>query len=266
MDVVEKEKGGDGGVRSVERALDILLAFGDSDHDLTVGELLKRVDLSRPTLYRLLYTLEQNGFVVTEGEPQRFRLGPSVGRLAWAWTASLNVAQLAQPILRKIWEETGETVALFVPQGATRICVAELPSLEPLSFKRGVGYSERIVRGASGRALLAWMNPSSEELVQYCEGLDFEPKELQKKLQAARKLGYAVSRDELIAGAVAIAVPFFDHTGRVAGSIGVFGPSVRLDQRKIEGIGERLLQHSASLSTQLGSAPGRPEPKKTAVV
>src|SRR5215471_18180292 len=86
MEEAEKEKGGDGGVRSVERALDILLAFGDSDRDLSVGELLKRVDLSRPTLYRLLYTLQQNGLVTAEGEPQRFRLGPAIGRLAWAWS------------------------------------------------------------------------------------------------------------------------------------------------------------------------------------
>ncbi|HVW49995.1 MAG TPA: IclR family transcriptional regulator [Trinickia sp.] len=254
MEAAEKEKGADG-VRSVERALEILLAFGDSDRDLSVGELLKRVDLSRPTLYRLLYTLEQNGFVLGEGDPQRFRLGPAVGRLAWAWSASLDVAALAQPVLRAIWEETGETVALFIPQGATRVCVAELPSPQPLSFRRGIGYSERIVRGASGRALLAWMDPTPEQLAQYCEGLDFEPKALVRKLQSVRKLGYAVSRNELINGAVAIAVPFFDHSNRVAGSIGVFGPSVRLEQDEIERIAERLLEHAQSLSSLLGNHP-----------
>ncbi|MDR8105017.1 IclR family transcriptional regulator [Burkholderia cenocepacia] len=254
MEAAEKEKGADG-VRSVERALEILLAFGDSDRDLSVGELLKRVDLSRPTLYRLLYTLQQNGFVLAEGDPQRFRLGPAVGRLAWAWSASLDVAALAQPVLRTIWEETGETVALFIPQGATRICVAELPSPQPLSFRRGIGYSERIVRGASGRALLAWMDSTPEQLAQYCEGLDFEPKDLMRKLQSVRKLGYAVSRNELINGAVAIAVPFFDHSNRVAGSIGVFGPSVRLEQDEIERIAERLLEHAQSLSGLLGNHP-----------
>lgn len=254
MEDIEKEKGGDGGVRSVERALDILLAFGESDRDLTVGELLKRVDLSRPTLYRLLYTLQQNGFVLSEGDPQRFRLGPAVGRLAWAWSASLDVAALAQPILRNIWEETNETVALFIPQGASRVCIAELPSSQPLSFRRGVGYSERIVRGASGRALLAWMDATPETLAEYCEGLDFEPKDLEKKLQTARKLGYAVSRNELINGAVAIAVPFFDNSGQVAGSIGVFGPSVRLGQDQIEQIADGLVEHAKELSRLLGYA------------
>jgi DNA-binding IclR family transcriptional regulator len=135
--------------------------------------LLKRVDLSRPTLYSLLYTLEQNGFVLAEGDPQRFRLGPSVGRLAWACSASLDIASLAQPVLKRIWEEAGETVALFIPQGSSRTCIAEIPSQQPLSFRRGVEYSERIARGASGRALLAWMNVPREMLAEYCTGTGF---------------------------------------------------------------------------------------------
>ena len=39
-------------VRAVDRALEILMAFTATDYELSVGELLKRVDLSRPTLYR----------------------------------------------------------------------------------------------------------------------------------------------------------------------------------------------------------------------
>jgi DNA-binding IclR family transcriptional regulator len=253
MEEVEKEKSGGEGVRAVDRALDIMLAFGAADRELTVAELLKRVDLSRPTLYRLLYTLEQNGFLTASGEPQRFRLGPSVGRLAWAWTSSFDLAEVAQPVMRKIWEETGETVALFVPHGATRLCIAEIPSPQPLSFKRGVGYSEKIVRGASGRALLAWMDPSFDQLRKYSDGMKLDVAELQSQLSMVRKQGFAESNDELIVGAVAIAAPFFDQTECVAGSVAIFGPSVRMDGARISELIVTLRQHAASLSALLGS-------------
>ena len=69
-----EEKKSHESVRAVERALEILLAFRPGDKELAVAELLTRVDLSRPTLYRLLNTLEQQGFLVSSGEPQRFRL------------------------------------------------------------------------------------------------------------------------------------------------------------------------------------------------
>ncbi|KAI3605386.1 Transcriptional regulator, IclR family (plasmid) [Cupriavidus necator H850] len=256
MEEIEKERGGDG-VRAVDRALDILSAFGAGDRELTVAELLKRVDLSRPTLYRLLYTLQQNGFLTANGEPQRFRLGPAVGRLAWAWTSSFDLAEIAQPILRELWEETGETVALFIPHGATRQCIAELPSTQPLSFKRGVGYSEKIARGASGRALLAWMNPSEEQLRKYCEGLDIDPFALAAQLESVRQSGYAESQNELIVGAVAIAVPFFDRKEHAVGSVAIFGPTVRLDHARVEELANTLREHAARLSALLGSSENR---------
>lgn len=239
-------------VRAVGRALEILLAFTSQDFELTPGELLKRVDLSRPTLYRLLYTLEENGFLVSVGEPQRFRLGPSVAKLAHVWTASLDLSQIAQPVLQKIWRETGETVAMFVPQGPLRLCVAELPSPQPLNFKRGVGYTERIVRGASGRAILANMAPTPAELEGYIQDSNVDAAVLDKELEQTRRQGYASSHNELISGAVAIAAPFFDRNGLVAGSIGVFGPEVRLNATRLKQFAKLLKEEAAALSAMLG--------------
>ena len=83
-------------VRAVDRALEILLAFTARDGELTVSEIVKRVDLSRPTLYRLLRTLEGNRFLVSTGDPQRFRLGPSVAQLANAYaTGAVSVGNNA---------------------------------------------------------------------------------------------------------------------------------------------------------------------------
>lgn len=248
-------------VRAVGRALDILLAFTPQDVELSAGELLKRVDLSRPTLYRLLYTLQESGFLVSVGDPQRFRLGPSVARLAHVWTSSLDLGTLAEPVLRAIWRDTLETVALFVPQGNLRLCIAELPSPQPLNFKRGVGYTERIARGATGRAILAHMGASADDMLAYVQGTGLNLGALQAELAQTRERGYATSQNELIPGAVAVAAPFFDRHGAVAGSIGVFGPEVRLDAARIAEVATLLMRETATLSGMLGHGsadPGRP--------
>lgn len=249
-------------VRAVGRALEIMAAFTENDPELSAGELLQRVDLSRPTLYRLLYTLQEHGFLVSLGEPQRFRLGPSVARLAHVWKATLDLNALAEPVLRRLWEATRETVALQVPQGNMRLCVAELPSPQPLNFKRGVGYTERLVLGATGRAILAHLDPTPEQLRGYLQGTQLDLKDLEAELGATRKRGYSTSRNELIPGAVAVAVPFFDRQGRVAGSIGVFGPEVRLDAARQKQVAHLLLQESARLSEALGfgTAASQPSP------
>ncbi|MDB5764260.1 MAG: IclR family transcriptional regulator [Herminiimonas sp.] len=239
-------------VRAVGRALDILSAFTVTDYELSVSELLKRVDLSRPTLYRLLYTLEESGFLISVGEPQKFRLGPSVAHLAHVWTSSLNLADVAKPILRNLWEQTGETVALFVPQGAYRTCIAELPSSQPLSFKRGIGHRERIILGASGHAILAHADISTEELHQYAKGTNVDLSKYVKELEMIRKRGYAISIEELIQGAVSIAAPFFNGSGEVAGSIAVFGPKARLNTTRIQEFGKLLIKEAESMSKVLG--------------
>ncbi len=248
--VAQTEKTGDG-VRAVERALDILLAFDAADQELSAGELLKRVDLSRPTLYRLLQTLEQKGFVASSGNPQRFALGPSMARLAHLWTARTDLVALAEPLMRALWQETQETVSLLVHRGDQRVCAAELPSPQPLSFRRGVGFSEKIHRGASGRAILAFV-PDPMPFLE--PGLTAAEREaFLAELAKVRRSGWATSEDELIRGASAVAVPFFRHDGAPAGALAVFGPTVRMDRERVRRIARLLLEQAHQLSRALGS-------------
>lgn len=242
------------GVRAVDRALDILLAFRASDRQLSASELLRRVDLSRPTLYRLLKTLELRGFIVSTGEPQRFQLGPSVAHLAHVWNSGLDLAELSQPTMRRLWEQTGETVALFVHHGKERVCVAEMPSSQPLSFKRGVGHSESVILGASGRAILAF----AKDAGNFLDG-KVPPDQQQAYLEGLariREAGYAISRDELIKGAVAMAVPFHTAAGKVMGSLAIYGPSARLDDARVQQIVVLLLNASRELSAKAGVTTG----------
>ncbi|WP_260986395.1 IclR family transcriptional regulator [Bordetella genomosp. 13] len=251
----EKADKGSDSVRAVSRALDIMLAFSRLDAELTASELLQRVGLSRPTLYRLLYTLEAKGFISSSGDPQRFRLGPAVARLSHVWTETLDVSAIAEPIMRELWNETQETVAVFVERSDMRLCLAEMPSPQPLNFKRGVGYQERIAVGATGRAILAFKPDAEANLDAYLRGSGLDRAQFLQGLEETRRNGYAVSRNELISGAVAVAAPFFSGKG-VAGSIGVFGPAARLDDAAVKRLGPRVILGAQALSRALGVTVG----------
>jgi DNA-binding IclR family transcriptional regulator len=236
----------------VERALDVLAAFGPAHHDLLVADLVKIVGLSRPTLYRLLNTLEKKGFVTSSGEPQRFRLGPAVVKLAHVWSATLDLSSLARPVMTETWTFTTETVALFVARGDMRMCVAEMPSPQPISFRRGVGYTEKLVRGASGRAILAYTPAQAGQLEAFAAGTNSDLAWLRDQLAITRERGYAMGHNELIQGAYAVAAPFFDSTGTVAGSLGVFGPDIRLTETRVNEFGRFLRVMADRLTSSLG--------------
>ncbi|MCS6764548.1 MAG: hypothetical protein MO853_12080 [Candidatus Protistobacter heckmanni] len=163
---------------------------------------------------------------------------------------------LAQRMLKRLWNKTSETVALFVRQGDYRICAAELPNAQPLSFKRGVGSCERIVLGASGRVMLAFESLQKEELEASARGLDLDLAAIERELAQIRRRGYAVSRNALIQGAVAVAAPFFDGAGRLHGALGVFGPSVRVLAAETEAFGQQLIEECAALSRALSARAG----------
>lgn len=237
-------------VRAVDRALEILMAFSANDTELSASELLKRVNLSRPTLYRLLKTLEKNGFITSKGEPQQFSLGPSIGYLSNIWTSNLDLADIAQPMLQKLWMETGETVALFTHQGHNRVCNAELPSPNPLSFKRGVGYTEHVTVGASGRVIAANL-PNPESYLNHKDAIKSDAKTFLENLKKVKAAGYAISKSELIKGAVAIAAPLFDKRDKVIGAIAVFGPSARIDDQLSENYAELLQREAKNISEVL---------------
>ncbi len=236
--MAEPEREEDGKtIRSIERAFDVLSCFDRTAPQLSVTDLRKRLGLSRPTLYRILATLEGKGIVRSFGEPQRFELAHGASRLAANWIGSDDFIRAARPILRRLWQETDETVALFVAGGdGDKICIDELQSPQALTFTRGVGFSEKLGVGASGKSMLAFMPEGAADA----------------GLAEVRRSGVCVSEGEIIEGAVAIAAPVFGRDGRVAGGLCLFGPEVRLNGARRKDCITRVRTASVDISQALG--------------
>ncbi len=251
-------EGGEGdSVRAVQRAVSILKAFTSERPRLTVLELQRLTGISRPTLYRLLQTLITSGLVHASGEPQRFGLGPAVMSLAHVWASDVDVAALARPVLERLRDVTGETAALFVLQDDERLCLLELPSRQVLTITRGVGETEHISRGASGKAILAHIMSDEAAATAVLRSLPAEVNrsQLMEDLQRCRDEGVAVSRGEVFRGAVAIAAPFFRAGHQVAGSVGVFGPEARIDAAQARHFGQLVVEAASEITAALAGAP-----------
>jgi DNA-binding IclR family transcriptional regulator len=252
----EVAENGAGGVRAVDRAIAILQCFTPGQPALSVMEIQKRVGLSRPTLYRLLQTLAQRDLVLSEGDPQRFRLSHGVMKLSHVWLKGLNVVALARSIVEGLRDLTGETAALFKLQEDRGICILEYDSRHVLSISRGVGDSLRLTTGSTGKAMLAFM-----EQERQAEFLSTIPKgaqraRLEESIRFAKKHGYATSSGEIFVGAVAVSAPYFDHRGSVAGSIGIYGPSARVNEAKMLEFSKLVRKAGKEISVLLGFQEG----------
>ena len=217
-----------GSVRAVERAIDILFCFVEHGAELDIAALQRHTGLSRPTLYRLLATLEGKQLVYSFGSPRRFQLGHRFGRLVDGSGRNPALVAVAHEGLQQLWRQTQETVALMVPISRThRLCVVELKSQQPISFSRGTGYTEPLYRGASGKVLLAHM--AEDRVAEAVAPLPKKQRErLLGELPTIRLQRYWVTHGEVIPGTVALASPVLDRRGEPLGAVCVFGTESRL--------------------------------------
>lgn len=239
-------------IRAVDRAIDVLECFAKQRRALSIGDLEKGTRLSRPTLYRILSTLIDRGLVRNDGEPPRYRLDIGIGRLADVWANSLNIVQMAMPMLNDLLEQYDETVALYLRKDNTRLCVAELSSRQALSYSRGLGYSGSLLRGASGLAILAHIGPDEASRIIADESNRVDVRGLRRKLAEVSRDGFALSGGDFIVGAQAIASPVFDRQGHAIGSLGLFGPSARFPAKRVSECARSVKATAASLSAALG--------------
>jgi DNA-binding IclR family transcriptional regulator len=249
-------------VRAVERAIEILEVFSKDMPSMSVLEIQQQIGLSRPTVYRLLDTLASRGLIRAHGTPQRFSLDYGVVKLAQSWLAGLDPVAAARPILGRLHDETKETVALMIVRDQQSLCVLEFPSPHVLAVSRGTGPMGHIARGASGKAILAFMDDKSVEVVLKTLPKDIDKAQLLDDVARIRRDRFRISRGEVFAGAVSLAAPYFDHTQRVAGSIGVFAPEVRVTDDWIARTTKRVVAAASELSAAMGygsSGDGRPK-------
>ena len=227
---------------------------------MSVFDIQKKVRLSRPTVYRLLETLEARNFVRVHGEPQRYSLDYGVGRLAQNWIASVDPIVTGHPLVEKLRSQTNETVALAVLRGYEHFYAMELKSQHVLSMSRGIGPVGHLTRGATGKTILAFMNDNDREVVLRTIPKDVDKVRLAKDLSFVRANGFWVAHSEVFAGAIGIAAPFFDASNRVLGSLIAYGPEARFDKERIRSVTQQVVACAKELSVALGHTPsgGRP--------
>jgi len=245
-------------VKSVGRAIDILLAFTRSQPSMGIAELQKTVGIARPTLYRMLRTLESRDLIRFVGEPRRYELGFRVMQLANTWLAQAEVTRAAGPLLEELRQSTQETVALSVPCSRnSRVFAIELPSRHAIAFSLGVGHIQAMHVGASGKAILAFLPPTERECIlgsvdtRLRKGLDSE-------LAKIREEGFSLTRGEMIPGALAIAAPVFDREGTVIASVSIVGPEGRMQGSDTQRVAQFATDAANKISSALGYADGPP--------
>lgn len=228
-----------GSVRSVERALDLLVALERAGGPLGVSELGRLTGMPKATAQRLLTVLERRGFL--QKEEGRYQLGAGLVPLARAFLTGNSLTRSALPVLEELALLSGETACLYVRQGFDRIVVQRVESNHPMRYTIRVGQRLPLHVGAAGRVLAAAM--PVEELrqlldqvgpIRLASGRIVSREEFLAGLEEIRGRGIAISREERDTGVVSVAAPVVRRGRGTIAAVAVVGPPSRMTQEKVE--------------------------------
>lgn len=234
-------------VRSVERALDLLLCFTIKP-TWAMTELAGQVGLHKSTVHRMLATLEEKGFIERDQVTDRYQLGMKLWELSANLAPASDQSTMWQKEMERLRDQLGETVSIYVRSGAERIRIQSVQSHEPVRRVAPVGARFPLYAGASSKILIAYALPEDQQEIwtdpswQIREGSSMDTYE--DELSEVLELGYALSFEERESGVAAISVPIFDRDGHVIAALAVSGPSGRLTMDRMKEFAP-ILQGSA---------------------
>jgi IclR family pca regulon transcriptional regulator len=213
-------------VEALARGLDVLRSFQAGQPEMTLSELATATGLARPTVRRILITLQALGYVSSTG--RAFALTPRVLELGMAYVCSQGLWEIARPHLRQLVEQTHESSSMAQLDGSDIVYVARMAVPKIIALAVTIGTRFPAVVTSQGKVLLAALPPEklaavlaepSRSGVVPRKPLDTE--ELTQTLREVRARGWALADEELAPGIRSIAAPVRDGSGEVIAAMNV---------------------------------------------
>ncbi|MGO4391083.1 IclR family transcriptional regulator [Variovorax sp. M-6] len=249
-------------VPALERGLRLLCEFSRENRSLSAPELARRFDLPRSTVFRLLTTLENMGFLERAEGGRDYRLGLSVLRLGFEYLASLELTQLGTPLLQRLCDELRTPCNLVVRDGRSIVYVAKVAP--PTPFASSVTVGTRLPAHATvlGRILLEDLTLLQLRAL-YPEGRleSFSPStpvsvdQLFDMVQADRQRGYVLGEGFFESNISTIAAPVRDHSGHIVAALGVTITSGHIEESRMDEMVQRVRQTADEISGLLNYSP-----------
>jgi DNA-binding IclR family transcriptional regulator len=244
-------------VPGLERGLRILQLFSHTKRVWTAAEMARALGIPRSTAFRLVQTLEQLGFL--ERTNDVYHIGPAVLRLGFEYIASLELTDMARPVIERLRDDAGYSAQLVIRDRRDVVVVIKATAQSMFNSNFTVGTRLPAHATVLGRILLSEVEDS--ELAELYPGSELpkastrSPKTLpalKKLLQGDRARGYALSESFFEQGISAIAAPIRDESGKVVAALSLTINQSTLDPAdKRDRLIKRVLAGAAEISRKL---------------
>lgn len=191
--------------------------------------------LPKPTIHRLIQTLEEDGWLVRDLGGRGYVPGHRLRRMAANTLSGPSLRRERMAVLQRLAETVGETCNLAMPVGDMMVYVDRVETHWPLRIQLAIGSKVPLYCTASGKTHLSTLPP--QQLKRLLKRLDLVPRTshsiidrgvLLDEITKVRERGFATDNQELFEGMIALAVPILDDKGRSFGTVSFHAPRQRM--------------------------------------
>jgi DNA-binding IclR family transcriptional regulator len=208
------------GIKVISKAAAILRLCKENNAGFSLSEIAERIAVPRSTVQRIVMALVNEGLLQSTGAARSIKLGPEIHALSVAHR--IDVIELAHPFLKKLSEQTGETVDLAKLTGDHMIFVDQVVGSHRLRAISSVGEVFPLHNTANGKAALALLSDTEIDVLFP----DHLAQKLKAEITSIRKSGLAVDNEEHSLGISAIGTAFKVPTGEIY-AISIPMPAIR---------------------------------------
>src|SRR5262245_56632351 len=193
------------GTQAVDRAAELLALVVEAAAPRSFTALVEQTGLAKSTVSRLLQALERHRLVQRDRDGA-FRPGAVFALYAVRYGTGSDLVELGMTALDRIGARTGETVNLAVPRGQAVVQIAQVDSSHLLGTTNWVGLSVPAHCSALGKVFYAFgtLPLPTGALERRTAHTLTSRTELERGLATVIRRGYAVAREELDPGLVAV--------------------------------------------------------------
>ena len=145
---------------TLARGLEVLRCFTPLEPLLGNKEISVRTGLPKPTVSRLTYTLTKLGYLRHNMRLGKYQLGSAVLSIGYPLLASMNVRQVARPMMKELADYCNGWVSMGVRDRLNMVYVETCRSGNGITTLPDIGTSVPISQSVIGRAFLAACTPA----------------------------------------------------------------------------------------------------------
>jgi len=251
-------------VPALLRGLEVLGQFTRDQRELTGAELARRLGLPRASVFRILHTLEQTGFVERVGDSVNYRLGLAVLRLGFEYLASMELTEHGGPVLDALRDDTGLSSHLVVRDGREVVFVAKAMGRSALFNSIQVGARLPAYATVLGRVLMGGLSLAdlralygSGALTAYTEQTPTSLTKVKELIDVDAARGYGISLGGFESGISTIAAPVFNDRHEVCAAISVTVPSQQVSDEERDALITKVRTAADQLTQRISHSPQR---------